>query len=199
MDITITKPQKKILFYAVIGAVVLFLFWIFLYLPSRREAQEFQFRLEKVEKQLNNVKEIEEVKEAIAKGYTYTQTMEDFKSQLAALMGSIATEEETSLDYISSSARKLNLEILSIKPVAKKLLLDKNEKRIKITGADCLRLPVNLRLKGNYKAIGKYIESLRKDSPSLTTIENLEINKRGKSNILMGNINLMIYLRSAEK
>lgn len=199
MNIIITKPQKKILLYVSIGAIIILIFWRAVYLPSRRQVQKFQSQLEKVEKQLNKIKEIEEIKEAISKGYIYTQSIEDLKGELAAVSKSIATEEETSLDYISSSARDLNLEVLSIKPAAKMLLLDKNKNRIKIAGAECFQLPVNLRLRGGYKAIGDYIESLRKDAPSLTTIENLRINKSRGADTLAADVSLIIYLKSAEK
>ena len=199
MDITITKPQKKILLYVVIGVIIILLFWGLVYLPGRKQVQKFQSQLDEMNKQLNSVKKIEEIKEAISKGYTYTQSIESLKDELATLSKSIDTEEETSLEYISSSARGLNLEIVSIKPSAKGLFLDKDKNRVKIAGADCFRLPVGLKLKGGYKAIADYLKILRKDAPSLITIENLKISKRGKQEILTADVNLTIYLKSTKR
>lgn len=198
MDIIITKPQKKMFLYVVVGVLVILILWGLVYLPSRKQMQGLQAQLDKVNEQLDKVKMIEEVQEAISTGYTYTQSIESLKGELAALSKDIATEEETSLEYLSSSARRLNLEVLSVKPASKEPLLDENKNLIKIADNDCFQLPVQLKLKGSYTAIGNYIESLRKDALSLIAVENLKINKFGKQDILNADVDLTIYLRSSK-
>ena len=196
MEIIITKQQKNILLYAVVGVLIIFIFWGFIYLPSRRQVQLFQSQLDESEKQLDKIKKIKEVKDAISRGYVYTQSIEDLKGELAVLSESLAIEEEASLEYISSSARKLHLEVLLIKPSAKMPLLDKNKKHVDIAGARCFRLPVQLKLKGSYKAIGRYAEALRKDAPFLITVETLSMNRSAEPEILTADANLMVYLKS---
>ena len=198
MEIITTKAQKRIFTYVAAGILIILIFWGLVYLPSRRHVQRFQSQLDEVEKQLYKVKEIKEVKEAISKGYVYTQSIEGLRNGLAAVSKNIATEQESSLEYISSSARELNLEMLSMKPSSKKPLQDKNTKQIKIAGADCFQLPVQLKLKGRYVAIVKYISALRKNAPSLITVEDLKLNKTAKPKILTADANLIVYLR-AEK
>lgn len=196
MDIAITKGQRKIILYAIGGVLIIFIFWGFVYLPSHKQMQKFRSQLDEAEKQLNETKRIKEIKEAISKGYTYTLLIENLKNELTALSKNIPYEQEMALQYISSFARELNLEILSIRPGPKKLLLDKNKNRIKIAGTDCFQLPVHLKLKGGYKPIGEYIKILTEEAPSLIAIENLTIGKSGKQNILTADINLTVYLRS---
>ena len=198
MEIITTKAQKRIFTYVIAGILIILIFWGLVYLPSRRHVQRFQSQLDEVEKQLNKVKEIKEVKEAISKGYVYTQSVEGLRNELAGVVKNIATEQESPLKYISSSVRQLNLEMVSIKPSSKKPLLDKNKKQIKVAGAVCFQLPVQLRLKGSYIAIVKYIEALRKNAPSLIAVEDLKINKATKAKILTADANLVVYLR-AEK
>lgn len=197
MDIAITKGQKKILLYVVTGIVIIFLFWIFVYLPSCKQMHQYKSQLVQLNERLSKVKMIAEVKEGISKGQTYTQSIEILKNNLAMLHKIVALEEGPCLKFISTAARQLNIEIVSIRPAAKELLLDKNENRIKLAGADCMHLPVNLKLNGNYEAIGNYIERLGKEAPSLITIENLTMEKADERGKLSADISLVIYIKSA--
>ena len=86
--------------------------------------------------------------------------------------------------------------MLSVKPGAKELLLDKDGNRVKIAGADCLKLPLGLAIKGSYRAIVDYIEALRKEGPSLIGIEGLKVAKTELKNELAADINFLIYLRT---
>lgn len=198
MDIAITKGQRKIILYVIGGALIIFIFWGFVYLPSRKQIQKFLSQLDEAEEQLNETKRIKEIKEAISKGYTYTLLIENLKDELTVLSKNIPYEQEMTLQYISSFARELNLEIISIRPALKRPLLDKNKNQIKIAGSGCLQLPVHLKLKGGYKPIGEYIKILTEEPPSLIAIENLTIGKSREQNILTADIELIVYLRSPE-
>lgn len=196
MDIIITRAQKKIFIYATAGIFAILLFWGFIYIPSEKQMQRYKHQLDAVNKQLEQVKMIDEIKEAISKGYTYTQSIESLKNKLEILNRSIAVDEETPLEYISSCARRFNLELLLIKPSEKKPLLDKTKNPIKIAGVDCYQLSVHLNLKGNYKSLGNYIETFSKEAPSLITIDNLRLSKLPREDILAADIFLTIYLKA---
>ncbi len=193
--VTITKEQKKVLKYVAAGTTTLVLFWVFVYLPNRNQMQQIQLNLAGTEKQLNSIKNIDEIKNTASKGYTYTESIENLKNELVACSKSIPTAEEDSLQYLSASAQKLNLEILSIRPDAKELLLDENKNKVKIAGLDCCRLSVKLSLKGSYMNIAKYIETLTKNAPSLLSVENLKITGLTMTDSLMVDMDLTIYLK----
>ena len=57
-------------------------------------------------------------------------------------------------------------------------------------------MPVQLKLKGRYRAIGRYAEALRKYAPFLVTVENLSINKSADLEILTADASLTVYLKS---
>lgn len=193
--LTITKEQKRVLKYVAAGATTLVLFWVFVYLPNRNQMQQIQSSLAGTEKQLNSIKNIDEIKNTISRGYTYTESIENLKNELVALSKSIPATEEESLQYLSALAQRLNLEILSIRPDVKELLLDEDKNKVKIAGLDCYRLPIKLSLNGSYMNIANYIEALTKNAPSLLSIENLKITGLTMSGSLTVDIDLTIYLK----
>ena len=68
MHITITKSQKSTLINISLGATIIFLFWILVYLPTHKQTRNYQKQLNKVKGQLERVKNISEINRAITEG-----------------------------------------------------------------------------------------------------------------------------------
>ncbi|MBN1406045.1 MAG: type 4a pilus biogenesis protein PilO [Candidatus Omnitrophica bacterium] len=195
----ISQPQKKILSYTAAGAAIIVVFVLLAHLPANARVRKLQAQADAANRQLNETKKIGAVKDAISKGYFYTQSIDSLKKDLESMRKKLPAEKEAPLQYIGTSATKFGLELLFIKPLTEKPVIDENERPLKIKDSECLQLPVNLKIKGGYKSIGIYIESLEENSPFLITVSSLDINKVLDKGVLTADMTLNVYLRNAQK
>jgi len=193
--IIITNNQKRVLIYAFSGLMVLVLFWGFVYLPSANEKSLLKEKLNNVNKQLEKIKSIQEVKDAIEKGYVYAESVQKLKNELFSLDELIPYEEEGILKGMSALARKFDIEVVVIRPGNKAPALNSEKIEIHIGNYVCSRLPVLIRLKGYYKNIVKYIEGVGADLNSLVLVDKIRIAKTSKDYMLTADVDISIYLK----
>lgn len=159
------------------------MFWFFLYLPSKNSLIKAKSELINVE---NQIREIEAVN---GNDRTLDVTINLLRKKYQELNKRFPEKEEDGLRIISDSARRLNIEVLSLKPQPKIAFLGADNKAITIEGKNCRRLLVLIEMDCGYKDLVKYIADLKGTLPVFVTIEKLRINKADplgiKLNVLM--------------
>lgn len=168
----LSPSQKKIVIISLIVIAVFLIFWLFIYLPTKFTVQRYKSELISVESQ---IKEIEAV---IGEAKTRDEGIRLLKARYQELNNKFPQGEEDSLRMLSDFAKKLNIELISIRPQPKREFLDGNNQKVEIEGMTCLIIFVSIEMKCFYKDLVKYIQTL-KESSGLTfvTFEKLRISK----------------------
>ena len=167
----ISPAQKTIIITSLIIVFVFLLFWFLIYLPSKREVTRIKSELSNLEYQIRQI-------EAITSEVTLTdEGIRMIRAQYERLNNKFPQKEERSIGTLSDIASNLNIELVSIKPQFKTVFLDRNKKEIKIEGRVCQRVYVTIEMKGLYKDLVKYIQTLKESLPAFISIEKLKIVK----------------------
>ncbi|MDP3142889.1 MAG: GspMb/PilO family protein [Candidatus Omnitrophota bacterium] len=167
----ITPSQKKIIILAA-SVVLLFLFiWLFIYIPTKRAASDLKVRLASVEKQ------IQEITAITGQALPPQESLKLFEEKFQKIDVKFPIEEEESLKMLSGLAEDSNVEIISIKPQARTVLLDEDNQKIEIEGRTCQKIFVTLEMRCSYRDLIKYLDSLEDSLPAYISIERLSINK----------------------
>lgn len=188
----ITPAQKKIIIRGLIVVLVFLFFWLFIYSPTKNEVKKIKLELSGLE---NEIKQIEAMAgEPTIRG----ETIKSMQERLQELNNKFPAQEEEALRMLSDSAQKLNIELISIKPQPKKILLDQYGKEVKIAEKTCRIVFVSVKMKCRYEDLVKYIEILKQDLPGFVTVERLNIvkDKFGKTVKLNIRLDFNLYFLS---
>ena len=147
------------------------IFWRFIYLPMKNDMIKKKIELSGVESQIKQIETI------FGKTSTEGESIRFLRERFQGLDNKFPTKEEAALKKLSDFAKKLNVEIISLKPNPKEMLTDENDSQIKIEGKTCQRVFLTLNMRCNYEDLVKYIESVKADLPAFVTIEKIKINK----------------------
>lgn len=165
----LTKEQKKLIYIASIAALLLLIFWIFIYLPQARRLSLIKKRLMDVEKEIEQV-------DRITGGRELKEVMQGFNSRLNEIFSKMPPRFDDVVDDLSEEARKLGIEVKDINFLSKKVLKDK------VPGYELEELPMVMNLVCEYNALGDYLNLLRTRFPVVVKIGQLDIKGAGAGN-----------------
>ena len=187
-----TKAQRKIIIVTAIASLILLIFCFFIYAPGKK--QMIKLKQELAARQ----KEIDDIQAIVSQGDSLEQSITRLKERSRILEGKFPPKEEEVLGMISDFARKLNVNLVSISPSPKKIVMDENQKNIVIDNKVCQGLSVIIDFECPYRNLVKYTEALKQDLPALAMVENLEVNKNssGNSRDLTVRLGLTFYILS---
>lgn len=167
----ISFSQKKIIIMVSVGLVAFLIPWFLVYLPTKNAVGRAKKELAAAETQIRQIEAIVDKAKNMEEGLTLLQGV------FAKINNKFPRQEEESLAMLSDYARKLNIEVVSIKPSAKEFLFDEDGQKIGIECKFCQRLAVSLELRCSYKDLVGYLEALKKEVTAYISIEKLRINK----------------------
>lgn len=134
--------------------------------------------------------QIKEIEAVISKTKTLGEGIRLLKQRYQELDKRFPIAEEDSLRMLSELAKKLNIELISVKPESKKALFDGHNKNLQIEGRTCQVIYISIEMRCFYKDLVKYLEILKESLPAFMTVERLKINKdrfgMQKLNIILG-------------
>lgn len=169
--VDLTQAQKKILLISG-GVLLAFLIFIFVvYVPSKNAARSIKSELEGIDSQ------IQVVEVFLSSAGSMSGGLERLKERDQYLIDKFPPKEEAALQMLSGFAKKLNMEVASIVPQPKEDYVYGNSGKVEIEGKTCQRIPVALEIKGSYKNLVEYIETIRGSLPAYVVIEKLKIVK----------------------
>jgi hypothetical protein len=175
----ISPEQRKIIIIGFALILAFLIFWIFIYLPSQNEVRRLQTQLMELDSQTRGIEMI------IDKARTIDEGLNALKEEYGRL-NKFSSQAEESLRLVSEYARKLNIEMLSIKSQPKILASDIGS---------CLSILVSVEAKSSYKTLLRYLQIIKNNLPTFTTIERLKIDKdNSKSKNLNVILDLKLYL-----
>ena len=188
----ITATQRKIILLTAIVALAFSAVWFFVYLPERNRLHQFKEQLADVESQIRQVqgdaqanKAVEEKIKFLQERYKYVETK-------------FPPKEYEALRLLSDFARKVNVNILSIRSEPKEIFLDEAQQKIEVEGKVCQRLPVSVELKCRYQDMLAYLEMLEDFLPAYVTVEGLRIRKDEAGSFKLDmTLDLNLYLLSS--
>jgi Tfp pilus assembly protein PilO len=187
----LTQAQKKIMLISG-GVLLAFLLFIFIvYTPSKNAVRSIKTELEGIDSQIQAVEVFLSSAGSMADG------LERLKERDQYLIDKFPSREEAALQMLSGFAKKLNIEVISVAPGPKEDFLYGNSEKVEIEAKTCRRLLVVLEMKGSYKDLVKYIETIKESLPAYVVIERLKILKN-KEDLpkLMITVEMSLYLLS---
>ncbi|MFC1703885.1 type 4a pilus biogenesis protein PilO [Candidatus Omnitrophota bacterium] len=188
---TLTKSQKKVFTVAAVLIVVFMLFVIFMYLPYVQSVKRSKAQLVTLEGLISKIEQLG------GKNIPLHVGIEAFQQKLQELDSKFPDKEEESLTNISRFARESNIEIASLKPQPKSVVLDESRQEVQLGGKVFRKVAVMLQLKCSYKNLVQFIEKLEQGLPALVSIERIDITKSSSGDTpLEVSLDLIVYLLS---
>ncbi len=187
-----TKTQKKIILAAAIVTSVFLIFCFFIYVPGKKQISNLRQEL------MGKQKEIDDIQAIVSQGDSLEQSIARLKEKCTLLEGKFPLKEEDTLGAISDLARKAKINLASVSPSPKKIVVDENQKNLTLDGKACQSLSVIISFDCSYRDLVKYIELLKEDLPSFAIVESLEANKNnsGTGRDLTVRLGLIFYVLS---
>lgn len=187
--IKLTADQKKIIIFSGAGFLVFLLLWIFLYLPANKEIKNLKSELISTDSQIQGI-------EAFLSGaQNRDEAMRQLKQREQHLSNSFPQKEEESLRIVTESARKNNINVVSLQPGSKTEFLDASGKQVAIEGKIANYLPVTMEVVCFYKDLVRYLSDLKSNLPVFVSVDSLNVKKEsslgGKVRV---NVSFNLYL-----
>lgn len=190
-NIKFSQSQKKIITISLLVVVVFLVFLFFIYLPSRDTVIKIKSELLSCENQ------IQEIKTIVSGVKSQGEGIRILKEKLKGLDNKFPSKEEEASKMLSALARKVNIEIISVKLESKKELIDENNNKIGIEEKTCQSILVSMEIKCPYKDLISYIRALKESLPALVTVEALRISKDGPQPLTLNvTLTLNLYILS---
>jgi len=188
----LNPSQQKNIIATVITVAVLIAAGVFIYLPEHNKLDQIKEQLTAVEYQIRQVQGAADTNKAIEEKIKALQARYQF------VESKFPSREYEALRLLSDFARKVNIDILSIRSEPKAMLLDEDQQKIEADGKVCQKLPVSVELKCRYQDLLIYMAMLKESLPSYVMVEGLRVRKdetgASKLNITL---DLILYLLSA--
>ncbi len=184
-----TISQKKILIIVGVGIFTIFIFLIFIYLPTQATLKSLKVQLAEIEAQKQEV-------ETITKnGKTVEEGIEFLRGRYNTLNGYFPATEEETLKLIIDIARDMKVDINSMEPRRKVAFVDDNNIPQQIEGKICYKMPISIKMRCGYYDFVCYMEALKKSLSAFITVEKLQIEKKQENdNKLDIYIEINVYL-----
>ncbi len=99
------------------------------------------------------------------------------QQELAGVEKKVYSREKPAgiVNLISAEARRMNVEIVSLRPEEPKTALDEKGNPLTLDGRAARILPLRLELEGTYENLGDYLAGLEQKLPVLFTIDGLTL------------------------
>jgi hypothetical protein len=183
----ISPAQKNIIIAGAVALAAFLLFMFLVFLPNRKSVMALRLELISTERQIHEIQAMPGEVKNMEKG------MQLLQERFRQLEGKCSLGEEDSVQMLSDTARKMNIELVSIKPQAKAPFLDENNQEVTLEGAVCRKVSILMELKCSYKDLVRYVTFLRESYPGLVSIEKIRINKNASGPSRL-NVELVITL-----
>jgi hypothetical protein len=136
---------------------------------------------------------IQAIETAVGKDKSLEEGVALLQQQLDDLDKKFPVSEQEALRVISKLAYKYGLDVSSVKPQPKNLLMGTQNKAMAIDGKACQRLPVAIIAGATYKKCGDFFETVQHKIPYLTTVDRLRLTKTSAQYELNADIVLTVY------
>lgn len=156
---------------AVVICAVFVAVFVFIYLPAARSVSKIKSELGATEAK------IAAIESSIDNAGPGGEGIRFLKEKAALLEFKFPRKEEETLKLISDLAQKANVEITSMQPSPKELLLDGAGQKQEIENKVCYKMNVGMALRCSYRELVRYLESFDGGLPALIVINRLEIKK----------------------
>jgi len=181
--IDITRNQKNIIIMSAAALFVFLLFWIFLYFPSSREIASLKNELISMQQQIQGIEIF------LSGSQSRDEAIRALKARQLYLSNKFPQGEEESLRFIPEIARKMNIDVISIRPGLRTEFLDEAGKQVIIDGKTASYLPITMEVTCFYKDMVAYLTKLKSLLPAFISVVNLDVRKEERLN---GKINSTI-------
>lgn len=181
--IDITRNQKNIIIMSAAALFVFLLFWIFLYFPSSKEIASLKNELISMQQQIQGIEIF------LSGSQSRDEAIRALKARQLYLSNKFPLGEEESLRLIPEIARKMNIDVISIRPGLRTEFLDEAGKQVIIDGKTASYLPITMEVTCFYKDMVAYLTKLKSLLPAFISVVNLDVRKEERLN---GKINSTI-------
>ena len=182
----LTASQKKINITAIVMVLIFLSGWLLIYFPRQNKLRQLKNELSRMEGQ------IQQINALLGDNTTIDEGIRLFTERSRRLDAQFPHEEEEPIRWLSDSARKHNLGIVSIKSQPKILFQDEKQKPIEVEGKSCQVVGVSMEIKGSYRDLIEYMESIKKSLPTYVTVEKVRIYKDSSAT---GALNFSVEMR----
>lgn len=166
-----TISQKKIIIITSVCMLTLLIFVVFVYLPTYARLNRLKAQLGEIEAQMREVEVITKDGKNIHGG------IKVLKDRYNILEGCFPSAEDETLKKLVGFAKDMKIDVDSVEPRQRVVLVDGNNTPQRIEGKTCYKMPVSIKMRCSYKDLVNYAEVLRKSLAAFTTIEKLQIEK----------------------
>lgn len=146
-------------------------FWFLIYLPNQKSALKIKSELYALEEQVKIIEEI------LSKTKTIESSRKLLEARFQRLTNKFSSKEAEALKMLSELARRVNIEVISVKPQPKKPFLDEDNRKIEIAGKSVQVIHVYMEMKCFYKDLARYLELLNENPLALEMIKRLKITR----------------------
>ena len=184
--------ERRLILFAVIAAGAFLLFGLLVIRPRSG-------RLQAVKSQVRNAQQqIDEIESKLTAGRTLEQYISALYQEAQALDLAFPAREDETIGKLSDLARQSNIEILSVKSQLKKPYFDAAQQEVIVQGKKCHTVAVELQVRGSYKNIIIYLETLKRSLPAYFTVEKMDLQKTGPTPPLLNiSFEITFYLLPA--
>ena len=179
MNFTFNRQQQNIFMMVGIVAAAILVLFIFIFMPKEAQMKKLRQELKAVEVSLANIESIVGTRKDLGNGILKLRQEKDaFESKFIKYdsMNSL-------LQTLSEQARECDLEVISIQPSEFALFYGPKGSTLAIDNLECNKVSIEMSVRGSFKPIIDYIESLeRKDSPRLT-VKKFSIEKQQEAKL----------------
>ncbi|RJP28072.1 MAG: hypothetical protein C4533_06270 [Candidatus Omnitrophota bacterium] len=169
--LSLNEAQKKIAVVLMVFIIIILVLWITIYRPLRIKELNLGLELKALNAQIAQIESIFGSDASIDEG------MLRIKKASEAALDKLPADEKDSIRMLSDVARKHNIEIISIKPQPKSLVLDKDRKEIQAEGKTCHSIFVSIDMISSFSDLVAYLAVLENEFKTFITVEELAINR----------------------
>jgi len=170
IKIELNRTQKIIFLMAFIVAISISVLWLFIYIPAQNEMREVKEGLSFLKSEIVRIERVAGGEKNLDIAY------ERFYKRYKDLEERIPTEERSTLSMLSTQADKMGIDVLGIKPGKAR----KSKIPIEIKGMAVSEMPISMNIRCDYIGLGEYLNVLRKELPTLITVNNISIDRPAK-------------------
>jgi len=185
----LSSAQKKALAISAGVILVFLIIWFFICLPTKSAVKKLKVEL------ADTNREIDQIESRAGKAKNLDEGIKLLEDNLKTLKNKFPSAEEESIKILANFAQKSGIDVDSIRPAARKELLDENGVPVKIEGRSCYYIAIALSVNCTFSDLIRFTENLEKNLPAFARIQRLIINSSSdSSNILNVNLDLNLYL-----
>ncbi len=184
-----SPSQKKILAFAAMTVVFLFLFILLVYLPGRSTTTRLKRELAQTRARVSELQAVVNVGRNIRQGINLV------KDKYTWIIRKFPGKEEESIQLLNELTQGLNVEIISINPQPKVPYFDEKNKPVFLDGRSLQSGEVSLALRCMYKDLMLYIQRLNDSLPGYIFADRIKISRDKENSLkLLVDMEFRLYL-----